>query len=160
LELLALITQWSFQHSGAWPEVRVFTTTRILIVVLLFGAGTDFCLFLIARFRELRSAGANQREAISEALGRVGGAISASALTTIVGLAMMGLADFGKFAYSGPTIAFSLAVALAVCLTLVPALLSTWLGTRVGSGQSSGGVAGTLRMPGQRFWIAMADLVV
>ena len=65
-----------------WPEFRVYSTTQIFIVVLMFGAGTDFCLFLIARFRELRGEGANQREGVVEAVGRVGGAITASAITS------------------------------------------------------------------------------
>jgi RND superfamily putative drug exporter len=42
LELLALLAERSGQASAAWPEVRVFTTTRIFVVVLLVGAGTDF----------------------------------------------------------------------------------------------------------------------
>ncbi len=68
LELLALLARWSLDHPAAGLDVRVFTTTRIFIVVLLFGAGTDFCLFLIARFRELRSEGADQRECVAGAL--------------------------------------------------------------------------------------------
>lgn len=157
LDLLALLARWSLEHPGQWPDVRVFTTTRVFIVVLLFGAGTNFCLFFIARFRELRAEGAQQRHTVSMALERVGGAISASALTTIVGLAMMGFADFGKFKYSGPTIAMSLAVALAVCLTLAPALMSTWLGTRVSSGRPTGAPDWA---PWQGFWSRVADLVV
>ncbi|HYO24878.1 MAG TPA: MMPL family transporter, partial [Lacipirellulaceae bacterium] len=60
IDLLALLGRWSqIRGEGAWPEFRIYSTTQIFIVVLLFGAGTDFCLFLIARFRELRIAGAS-----------------------------------------------------------------------------------------------------
>ncbi|MCH8840683.1 MAG: MMPL family transporter, partial [Planctomycetes bacterium] len=100
-DLLALLAHWSQTHPDAWPVIRVFTTTKIFVIVLLFGAGTDYCLFLTARFREQRSAGLDQREAVASALRHVGVALAASALTTIVGLAMMGFAQFGKFTYSG-----------------------------------------------------------
>jgi RND superfamily putative drug exporter len=163
LELLAILAERTLQTPDAWPTVRVFTTTRIFIVVLLFGAGTDFCLFLIARFRELRGEGATQREAVAMALSRVGGTISASAFTTIVGLTMMGLADFGKFAYSGPASAMSLAVALAVCLTLAPAILSTWIGSRVGGRMAAPGDDGATAafyVPWKGFWTRLAHIVV
>jgi RND superfamily putative drug exporter len=156
IDLLALLARWSqIRGEGAWPEFRIYSTTKIFIVVLLFGAGTDFCLFLIARFRELRAKGATQREAIVESVARVGSAISASALTTIVGLAMMVFSAFGKFTYSGPAIAISLGVALLVCLTLAPALLSTWIGSRVTA--QSGSLEAT---PGHWLWRRLADLVI
>ena len=107
----------------------VFTTTRIFVVVLLFGAGTDFCLFFLARCREiLERTQTPTREhffrAIARAWGNVHNAIVASAMTTIVGLAMMWMSRFEKFRFSGPIIAISLAVTLVVCLTFTPALLS------------------------------------
>lgn len=107
----------------------VFTTTRIFIVVLLFGAGTDFCLFFLARCREiLQRQVTPSREhfyrAIARAWQSVHNAIVASAMTTIVGLTMMWVAQFEKFRFSGPIIAISLAVTLVVCLTFTPALLS------------------------------------
>ncbi|MAT70248.1 MAG: hypothetical protein CMJ58_12080 [Planctomycetaceae bacterium] len=155
LDLLALLAQWG--ADGGWPEVRIFTTTRVFVVVLLFGAGTDYCLFLIARFRELRAAGQSQIRAVSEALGHVGLALAASALTTVVGLAMMAFARYGKFAYSGPAIAVSLIIALAVCVTLVPALLSTRLGAAVGADtESDRRERGLLR----GFWQRVADGVL
>ncbi|MBX3426458.1 MAG: MMPL family transporter [Pirellulales bacterium] len=155
LDLLALAAAWSQSRPG-WPEVRVFTTTRIFVVVLLFGAGTDYCLFLISRFRELRAAGREQVAAAAEALGHVGLALSASALTTVVGLAMMAFAEFGKFAYSGPAIAASLLVALAVCVTLAPALLATRLGAAVGANRGSDRRQSWQR----RFWQRIADPVL
>ncbi|MCC6491946.1 MAG: MMPL family transporter [Pirellulales bacterium] len=168
IDLLALLAQWSeLRGSGAWPEFRVYSTTRIFIVVLLFGAGTDFCLFLIARFRELRSEGASQREGIVESVGRVGHALAASAGTTIAGLSMMVFAEFGKFAYSGPAIAIALAIALAVCLTLAPALLATPIGRRLyerprrlpGTGQSMKAAPQQRPRAGGRCWNWVADVV-
>ncbi|NOY41020.1 MAG: MMPL family transporter [Planctomycetes bacterium] len=137
IDLLAILAQWSIDHPDAWPVIRIFTTTKIFVIVLLFGAGTDYCLFLASRFREQCAAGLQRSEAIATALEQVGIALAASALTTIVGLAMMGWADFGKYAYSGPAIAICLAVTLIVCLTLVPALLATRLGQAAAKTQAS-----------------------
>ena len=151
MDLLAILAQLSLDHPDRWPTIRVFTTTKIFVIVLLFGAGTDYCLFLTARFRELLTQGLGHDAALPKALERVGIALIASALTTIVGLAMMGWAEFGKFTYSGPAIAICLAVTLLASLTLVPALLATRLGKLVS------------RQPdddGSTFWRAAADLVL
>ncbi len=137
IDLLAMLAGWSQHHPAVWPEIQVFTTTKIFVIVILFGSGTDYCLFLTARFRENRSSGLSLRESLVGAMQHVGTALVASALTTIVGLAMMGFAQFGKFAYSGPTIAICLAVTLLACLTFVPALLSTRLGAVIERGEDS-----------------------
>ncbi len=109
--------------------IGVFTTTRIFVVVLLFGAGTDFCLFFLARNKELlQSRAVRSRRQMHQIIARgwrsTHNALVASAFTTIVGLALMWFSKFEKFQYNGPIIAISLAITMVVCLTFTPALLS------------------------------------
>jgi len=153
IDLLAILAQWSrLRGEDAWPEFRVYSTTQIFIIVLMFGAGTDCCLFLIARYRELRGEGASQRDGVIASVDRVGPALTASAGTTIAGLMMMVFSQFGKFTFSGPAIAISLAVALLVCLTLAPALLATPIGRQVTANKQS--------VAGSWFWTAVADRIL
>src|SRR5262249_41653798 len=105
------------------PGVHLVNISKIFAIVILYGAGTDYCLFLVSRYREALENGEDWAGAVRKSVGSVGGALAASAATVMVGLGLMGTAEFAKVRYAGPAIALSLGVALLASLTLTPALL-------------------------------------
>jgi RND superfamily putative drug exporter len=116
LKLLAIMT--------LVPGVHLVNISKIFAIVILYGAGTDYCLFLISRYREELESGLSLKDALAGSVGGVGAALAASAGTVMVGLGLMALAEFAKVRYAGPAIALSLGIALLASLTLTPALLS------------------------------------
>ena len=92
------------------------------IVVLVFGVGTDYTIFLISRFREELGRG-EWHEAARRAVGRIGAVIAASAATVIVGLASMASGRFGLIQTIGPALAITIFITLLAGLTLTPAYL-------------------------------------
>ncbi len=146
---------------------QVINITQVFVIVVLFGAGTDYCLFLIARYSEELGRGRSRGDALCESIIRVGGALIASAGTVIVGLGMLYFSRFAKVRFTGPTIAISLAVALAAALTLAPALLAILGGAifwpfRPPRNLSEAGDKADFSEHGLggRFWFRVADLVV
>ncbi len=117
IALLTLIPGLNFQ---------VMNITHIFIINGLFGAGTDYCLFLIARYREELIRGRTTSDALREAIVQVGGALVASAGTVMVGMGTLWFSTFAKIRYTGPALAWSLAIALLSSLTLAPVLVY-WL---------------------------------
>jgi RND superfamily putative drug exporter len=105
------------------PGFCMVNISQVFAVVMLYGAGTDYCLFLISRYREELARGRRGPAALARSVGGVGGAVAASAATVVCGLGLMGLAEFAKVRCGGPAIAISLTVALVASLTLTPALL-------------------------------------
>ena len=123
MSVAALLAWVRYQPGWEWWDFKVFSTSRVFIMVVLYGSGTDYCLFLISRFREELEHGHSRETAIVRTMSQVANAILASGFTTILGLSVMAFAEFGKFRASGPAIGICLLICLAACLTLAPALL-------------------------------------
>jgi RND superfamily putative drug exporter len=94
-----------------------------ILTVLVFGAGTDYALLLVARYREELRRHENRHEAMAVALHRAGPAIIASAGTVVVGMLCLLLAETNATKGLGPVSAIGIVVGLGVTLTLLPAML-------------------------------------
>lgn len=109
-----------FLAQGGW---KLSTVLDSFTVVIAFGVGTDYTIFLLSRFRE--ELGRNHRdEAVQVAVSRIGAVITASAATVVVGLTSMVVARFGLITTIGPALAIVIVVTLLAGLTLTPSLLA------------------------------------
>ena len=94
-----------------------------ILTVLVVGAGTDYALLLVARYREELRRHHDKHEAMAVALHRAGPAIFASAGTVILGMLCLVFADMNSTQGLGPVAAIGVGVALLAMVTLLPALL-------------------------------------
>jgi RND superfamily putative drug exporter len=114
--VIALLAEQGFRVAGI---VETF------MVVIVFGAGTDYCLFIVSRFKEeLGHRREDRRRVLVGTMAVIGAVIASSAATVIVGFASEGVAEFGLYATTGPAMAIAVAITLLAGLTLTPALLS------------------------------------
>ena len=95
-----------------------------ILPVLVFGAGTDYALLLVSRYREELRRHEDKHDAIRVALQTAGPAILASGLTVIVALLTLSLAEVNGTAGLGPIGAMGVGLAMISMLTMLPALLA------------------------------------
>ncbi len=97
--------------------------SQAILSILVIGAGTDYALLLVARYREELRRHEDRHEAMAFALHRAAPAIFASAATVAVGMLCLSVADLNSTAGLGPVNAIGVTVTMLVMITLLPALL-------------------------------------
>ncbi|MBA3826705.1 MAG: MMPL family transporter, partial [Ktedonobacterales bacterium] len=132
--------------------------------VLLFGAGTDYTIFIVARLREELRHQPDRHVALQTTMRSVGEAITSSAGTVILGLLTLVLTVLGLYSSLGLVLAIAVAVMLLAGLTLVPAILSV-LGNAafwpfIPRVQTATERAAEAAKPESGFWGAIARFVV
>jgi RND superfamily putative drug exporter len=142
--------------------------TQVLLIVLVLGAGTDYGLFLVFRVREELRRGLEPQAAVVKAVSTVGESITFSALTVIVALLSLVLAQFGIYQSLGPALAIGIGLMLLAGLTLLPALLAIfgravfWPTRTVREDRPRTGIYATLakRVVRRPLWILVAGVAV
>ncbi|HEX6116531.1 MAG TPA: MMPL family transporter [Solirubrobacterales bacterium] len=118
---IAAAAVYGLVQAGA---VEVNGQTTSLLIVLMFGAGTDYCLLIVSRYREELRRYEDKHEAMAHATERTAPAILSAGATVFAAMLILTLADFKATQTMGPVLALGIAIMLLAGLTLLPALLS------------------------------------
>jgi RND superfamily putative drug exporter len=111
---------YALAKSGA----TVSSNSTSILIVLMFGVGTDYCLLLVSRYREELRLIEDKHEAMARAMRRSGPAILASGLTVSLAMLVLVLADSRNTSTLGPVAAIGVASVLLAGMSLLPALLT------------------------------------
>ena len=111
---------WVGQRAGA----SVPSEVEPVVVVLLFGVITDYCIFLLSRFRRLIADGLSPRDAATLATRDLLPTILTAGLTVAAASSALVVAQLSFFRAFGPGLAVAVLVGVLVATTFVPAALA------------------------------------
>jgi RND superfamily putative drug exporter len=97
-----------------------------ILIVLMFGAGTDYCLLIVSRFRDELRHSDDVEAAMMRAAAHTGPAIFASGTIVVAAMLVLSLADFNATREMGPLLALGIIVMVGCGVTLLPALLAAF----------------------------------
>ena len=104
--------------------IAIDSSAASIMTVLLFGAGTDYALFLLMRFREELGTTPDRYVAMRSTLQKVGNAVLSSGFTVVLALLTMLVAVVPSTREFGPFLALGVAFVMLVSLTFVPAMVT------------------------------------
>ncbi|MEO9326425.1 MMPL family transporter [Gordonia aurantiaca] len=110
--------------AAALFDFQVSSSLDAILVVVLFGVGTDYIVFLLFRYREEMRAGRKGHEAIERSVSIVGEVVASSALTVVGAFAVLSVAKLGSLWTMAPGLVISVLLMLVTALTAVPALFA------------------------------------
>jgi len=120
--LALLITEGGLYLIGKYILPVQATTTTFLFTIML-GVGTDYSIFLMARYREERVEGHNKAQAVQTSVTWSGESIATSATTVIIAFGAMTISSFTLLQSIGVGLGFGVLIALLVSLTLIPSFI-------------------------------------
>ena len=115
---------------GLMYFMDIFFITEIMLLVSMMGAGCDYCIFILARYREERRDGKDHHAALHSAIKWAGESITISGASVIIGFGAMSICSFSMISTMGICLALGIIIALLAALTFIPSLLEV-VGDRI-----------------------------
>ncbi len=104
--------------------MNLYVLVQILMIVILLGAGTDYCVFIMSRYAEERSCGATVKDSVRAAVAQAGRSVASSGSTAMIGFLALTVLDEGIFRSLGVGMAVAIFCGMMVALTLLPAVMT------------------------------------
>ena len=149
------VIAWLGQTFG----LPVATFSLEYVAFILLGAGTNYGVFMLSRYREEIQRGTDAGKALGRAVGRVGEAISSSAATVIAATAIMGFAQLSLLRVTGPAVAVAVCCLLLAGLTLLPRSMALCGPALFWPKAPRPGTLGEQGVPQRGMWAAAGRLV-
>ena len=103
--------------------MQIHYSVTMLILVVMLGAGTDYCIFIMSRYREERVAGKQKEEAVKTSLMWAGESIATSGLTVMIGFGALMISQYSMVRSMGMALVAAVGITLLFALTMLPSLL-------------------------------------
>ncbi len=103
--------------------LNIFFITNMMILVSMMGAGCDYCIFIIARYREEMRSGKSHHDALHSAIVWAGESITISGVSVMIGFGALSVCSYSMISTMGICLALGILMALLAALTLIPSIL-------------------------------------
>ncbi len=101
----------------------IYYIVEMLLIVSMLGAGCDYCIFILSRYREERRRGLEHMDACQAAITWAGESVFTSGMAVMIGFGAMTVCEFRLISSMGIGLAIGILFALLAALTLMSSLL-------------------------------------
>lgn len=120
---MAYLTSMAFIYLLGSYVLEIHYSVLLIILTVMLGAGTDYCIFIMSRYREERVKGSTKEEAVKTSLTWAGESIATSGATVMIGFGALMIGEFSLIRSMGMALVVAVGMALCFALTMLPSLL-------------------------------------
>lgn len=103
--------------------MHIHYSVMTFVLVVMLGAGTDYCIFVMSRYREERVLGRTKEESVKTSLEWAGESIATSGATVMIGFGALMIGEYSLVKSMGMALAVAVGMALLFSLTMLPSML-------------------------------------
>jgi uncharacterized membrane protein YdfJ with MMPL/SSD domain len=120
---MAMLASQSILYFIGLFIAKIHYSVNILLFVILMGTGMDYCIFLLARYREERREGHPKVEAIRTSITWAGESIATSGVAVMIGFSGLAISEFAMLRTMGYILGIAIGIGILAALTFIPSIL-------------------------------------